>query len=412
MRVYDREAGVRGHVRRSPAASTHAPRVLMLNYEYPPFGGGTGIACMQLLQTLVADGSVAVDLVASGPGPGMQYQKLSDGVATHLLPIGKRDRQLWRASELASWTVKAFAYSRQLIAAGNYDLCHCWGTWPAGVIGHAFRHKLPYIVSLRGSDVPGYNHRLRLLDPLILRHLARRVWFRAERALAVSGNLRELALKTGPDATIEVARNGIDLERFRPGTRVGQPDLLFVGRLIERKGVDHLIKAFRRISEIEPQITLSIVGGGPERPRLEAISRELGLQSRIRFFGQLELAGVADAYRRAGILLLPALSDALPNVVLEAMASGLAIVTTRTGAAEMIHDNGMVIDSADPAAIAGAVERYLGDRRLLMRHQRNSRTLAEAMPWSTVAGFYLSIYRDAQARSGRSPTIPSSLRRI
>jgi glycosyltransferase involved in cell wall biosynthesis len=412
MPAYECDAGVRPHVRRSPPASSRPPRVLMLNYEYPPFGGGTGIACMQLLQTLVADGSVAVDLVTSGPGPGMQYQKLSDGVATHLLPIGKRDRQLWRASELASWTVKAFAYSRQLIAAGDYDLCHCWGTWPAGVIGHAFRHKLPYIVSLRGSDVPGYNRRLRLLDPLILRHLARRVWFGAERALAVSGNLRELALKSGPDATIEVARNGIDLERFRPGSLVGQPDLLFVGRLIERKGVDHLIKAFRRISEIDPKITLSIVGGGPERPRLEAISRDLGLASRIRFCGQLDLAGVAAAYRRAGILLLPALADALPNVVLEAMASGLAIVTTRTGAAEMIRDNGMVIDHAEPAAIAGAVERYLNDRCLLVRHQRNSRKLAEAMPWSTVTGFYLSIYRDAQARAGRSRAIPSTLGQI
>lgn len=389
-------------VRRSPPTPAPVPRVLMLNYEYPPFGGGTGIACMQLLQTLVADRSVAVDLVTSGPGPGVQRQRLSDLVAIHHLPIGKRDRQLWRASELASWTVKAFAYSRGLIGAGNYDLCHCWGSWPAGVIGHAFRQKLPYIVSLRGSDVPGYNDRLRLLDPLVLRHLARRVWFAAERVLAVSDSLRELALETRSDATIEVARNGIDLQRFRPGDVVGRPDLLFVGRLIERKGVDHLVEAFRRISEIDPKITLSIVGGGPQRPRLEAMSRERGLESRIGFCGQLDLAGVAEAYRQAGILLLPALADALPNVVLEAMASGLAIVTTRTGAAEMIRDNGIVIESADPAAITGAVERYLNDRCLLVQHQRNSRKLALAMPWSTVAGFYLSIYRDALARSGRS----------
>jgi glycosyltransferase involved in cell wall biosynthesis len=132
------------------------------------------------------------------------------------------------------------------------------------------------------------------------------------------------------------------------------------------------------------------------------MSRERGLESRIGFCGQLDLAGVAKAYRQAGILLLPALADALPNVVLEAMASGLAIVTTRTGAAEMIRDNGIVIESADPAAITGAVERYLNDRCLLVQHQRNSRKLAEAMPWSTVVGFYLSIYRDALARSGRS----------
>jgi glycosyltransferase involved in cell wall biosynthesis len=75
----------------------------------------------------------------------------------------------------------------------------------------------------------------------------------------------------------------------------------------------------------------------------------------------------------------------------------------------MIRDNGMVIENADPTAIAGAVERYLNDRRLLVRHQRNSRKLAETMPWSTAAGFYLSIYRDALTRSGRSPLRPPLL---
>jgi L-malate glycosyltransferase len=386
---------------RSPPPPAAGLRVLMLNYEHPPFGGGTGIACRQLLQTLVADRSVAVDLVTSGPGPEVQRQRLSDTVAIHRLPIRKRDRQLWRASELAAWTIKAFAYSRALIRAHRYDLCHCWGSWPAGVIGHAFRHRLPYIVGLRGSDVPGYNDRLRLLDPLVLRHLARRVWLEAERVLAVSDNLRELARRTGPDAVIEVARNGIDPERFRPGPSFGRADLLFVGRLIERKGVHHLIEAFARISGADPALALSIVGGGPERPRLEAMSRSLGLGSRIRFHGQLDLAGVAAAYRQAGILVLPALADALPNVVLEAMASGLAIVTTRTGAAEMIRANGIVVESADPAAISGAVQRYLNDRRLLEQHQRQSRTLAEAMPWSAVAASHVSIYRSVLARSRR-----------
>ena len=83
----------------------------------------------------------------------------------------------------------------------------------------------------------------------------------------------------------------------------------------------------------------------------------------------------------------------MANVVLEAMASGLAIVTTRTGAAELIQDNGIVIETADPASIHRALGRYLMDPALLARHQRQSRILAEAMPWRSIADGYLAVYR-------------------
>jgi glycosyltransferase involved in cell wall biosynthesis len=131
--------------------------------------------------------------------------------------------------------------------------------------------------------------------------------------------------------------------------------------------------------------------------------RDRGLAARVRFHGQLDRAGVADAYRRAGIMVLPSLADGLPNVVLEAMASGLAVITTRTGAAEVIRDNGIVIESPDATTIQSAVERYLDDPALLIRHQRNSRRLAEAMPWRAVADLYVSMYREVLAQPGRSP---------
>ena len=143
-------------------------RVLMINYEYPPFGGGTGLACAQLLDELARFPSLQIELVTSGPGRRTEIMSPSAAVTIHRLPVRKRTNQYWRPSELAQWTARALHYSRQLVARQRFDLGHCWSGWPAGVIGRALSKQIPYLVSLRGSDVPGYSERLRWLDPLRL----------------------------------------------------------------------------------------------------------------------------------------------------------------------------------------------------------------------------------------------------
>lgn len=368
-------------------------RVLMVNYEFPPFGGGTGLACRHLLDELARRGGVAVDLVTSGPVRRVERERLRGDIVVHRLPTPKRDIHYWRAPELAIWTARALGYARTLVRTRQYTFCHCWAGWPSGIVGHLLPGPLPYIVALRGSDVPGYNTRLRLLDPLVMRTVCRRVWRHAARIVAVSRDLRALAHVTQPDACIDVIPNGVDTRAFTPA-RPGQDGLLFVGRLIRRKGVDILIEAVRLLAAEHPGLTLTVAGDGPERARLEGMVRDYGLQEQVRFPGFLDRASLADTYRRAGVFVLPALSDAMPNVVLEAMAAGLAIITTRTGAQELLNDNGQIVERADPEALRASIARYLRDRDLLVRHQRNSRRLAETMSWAAVAEYYATLYAD------------------
>ena len=219
-------------------------RLLMVNYEFPPFGGGTGVACSHLLDELARRGDLAVDLVTSGPAKCVECGTLSDNITVHRLPTPKRDIHYWRAEELALWTARALGYASKLARSRQYDLCHCWASWPSGVVGYRLLGQVPYIIALRGSDVPGYNPRLRLLDPLVMRYVCRRIWRHAARIVAVSNELRALALLTQPDARIDVIPNGVDIQAFVPAA-AGQNGLLFVGRLIERKGVNILIDAVR-----------------------------------------------------------------------------------------------------------------------------------------------------------------------
>lgn len=377
----------------------------MINYEFPPFGGGTGVACAELLRAISPGNDLSIDLVTSGPQPELERRRLSERIVVHRLPVAKRDPHYWRAGELASWTFAASGYAARLAAMGGYHICHCWAGWPSGMIGYRLRNRVPYVVSLRGSDVPGYNTRLRMLDPLLMRHMVRRVWRGAARVVAVSRELRELALRSQPEATIDVIPNGVDVDWFRPAVP-GSRDLLFVGRLIERKGVDILIRAFGELAADHPLTRLIVVGDGPERSSLEALAATAAPSGRVLFTGHLTRAALAEAYASAGIFVLPALRDAMPNVVMEAMASGLAIVTTRTGAMDILDGNGLVAGQPAVEPVRDAIARYLQDADLLARHQRRSRELAEATSWSAVADYFRTVYQDVVAAPRGLVTLP------
>ena len=364
----------------------------MICYEYPPIGGGTAAACSYLLSEMTRDDRIQVDLVTSGTSSRIELVDLAPHIRIHRLPIAKRDLHYWRASELAEWTWRALPYARRMTRERRFDLSHCWASWPSGVIGWRLRRQLPYIVSLRGSDVPGYNHRLRWLDPIVCRPVVRRVWRSADHLSAISRDLRALAWESLPEVRVDVIPNGVDTKQFVPSDRAGRIDLMFAGRLIPRKNVLTLLEAFASLSEPPRRLRLLIAGDGPDRGVLKARSRELRIADRVIFLGHVDRARLAQVYRQAGIFVLPSLAEALSNVVLEAMASGLAIVTTATGAQEVLHDNGLVVPPGNVMALRGALERYLKDPELLAAHQRRSREVASGLSWAAVAEHFGMIY--------------------
>jgi L-malate glycosyltransferase len=369
-----------------------AIRVLMLNYEFPPFGGGTGRSCAALLEELPRQPGITVDLITSGPTRCVQRRDDLPDLRVHRLAVGKRSPDYWTAGELASWSWQAYRLGRQLLRRERFDLLHCWGTWPAGAVGWLLPGNLPMLVSMRGSDVPGYNDRLARLDPIVFRPLARRVWRRATKLVANCDNLRRLALRTWPEANIGILPSGTDTERFTPQFgRVGRR-LIFLGRLIARKRVDLLIDAVGRLVATYPDIQLEVIGDGPCRAALEAQSSRSPAAANIRFTGHLEGRALDDRIEGADMLVLPSAREGASYAALEATAAGLAIVTTDTGPAEFIDGNGIVVPVDDPAALTVAIASYCGDPERLLTHRRRSRDLAMASDWSDAAERQYRIY--------------------
>lgn len=358
--------------------------ILMLNYEFPPIGGGAANANSYLLREYAERGDVTVDLVTASPDE-YRVESLGDGITIYRLDVSKDEIHYWTQREILSYSWRAYRKCRELAADRGYDLVHAWFGVPSGVIAWLLGES--YIVALRGSDVPGYNDRF-AVQYAALKPLIRRVWRAAEAVVANSRGLRDLALETR-QMQIGIIPNGVDVDEFEPE----YPDrdrlrVLCVSRLVERKGVRHLVEATSR-SEFD----LTIVGEGKRLSDLRALTRQLGSEDRVTFEGYVPHDEISEYYEDADVFVLPSFNEGMSNTVLEAMAAGLPVVTTDTGGtAELLDGNGYVVPAGDPEAIAEVLSIYATDPDRQRKHGLRSRAIAETMDWTRVADQYQELY--------------------
>ena len=190
---------------------------------------------------------------------------------------------------------------------------------------------------------------------------------------------------TAAGAVIEVVRYGIDPATFAP--RYASPEtpplILAVGRLVETKGFHTLIEACGHLQSQQEAARCFIIGDGPERARLLRMIIEQQLSERIILLGKLPPAEVATYYPRASLLAMPSCvrnndRDGIPNVLLEAMAMGVPVISTRvSGIPELVRDEetGLLVDPDDPDGLAGAIARLLHDHGLAQRLAQAGREL-------------------------------------
>lgn len=208
-------------------------------------------------------------------------------------------------------------------------------------------------------------------------------------AQANAAFLRALA-RPADAGKVACVYHGTDLSlfAFRPRTeRSSAARLLAAGRLVPKKGFETLLRACALL-KARRELTSEVVGDGLSRGRLEKLARKLGIATAVQFTGWQSYGSMPDAYARADILVVPSIQtrdgnrDALPNVTIEAMASGTPVVASDiAGIPEAIKDGltGLLCPPGDARALADAIERILEDRVLRDRIVSNARALAEEL---------------------------------
>ncbi len=325
--------------------------------------------------------------------------------------------------------LEAYAVAPLALAAGwlmtrNVARCHraslIHGHWvvPGGALAAAAAGNLPVVVSLHGSDVY-------LAERLaVARAAARAAFSRADWITACSDDLRERAIAVGaPRDRSETIAYGVDAARFqpdpasRPALRralgVGNGPLVFTaGRFVRKKGFEYLIDAVGELAPAFPELVLAIAGGGDLEDELRRRASARGIADATRFVGVLTHSDVARFLSAADVVAVPSVVDeagnvdGLPNVVMEAMASGTPLVATTAGGIPSVIEAGRtaeLVPEGDAHQLAMAIDRLLRDPARRSEMGRFAREEAvRHYGWDRFAARLDSVYERAVARRARA----------
>lgn len=390
--------------------SVTRPRLLVIASTYPARPGDGTPGFVRDLALREADHYDTVVLVPMVPGAPRdevdgslrvvrfryfprRFENLADGAIIENL----RSRRSSWVQVLPFLLAEALAV-RRLVREHRPDVLHIHWILPQGAVALLTARGIPWVVTTLGGDVYA------LRNPIANR-LKRMVVRRARAVTTMNSDMRDRLVALGaPTSTTHVMPMGADVDAVREAAAgiASEPGrLLFVGRLVEKKGLGVLIEALRMIPEGVPW-SLDIVGDGPLRSQVETASRGLP----VRFLGQL---GRDDLSRRLGassIVVVPSVpaasgdQDGLPVALLEAMAVGRPAVGSRlSGIDDAIVDGetGLLVPPGDPAALAAALEKLLTDSGLRSALGVAASRRAESFSVRAIGSRYTSLLDEVRA---------------
>lgn len=360
----------------------------MLNYEFPPLGGGAANATKHILQEFSNHDDIEIDLVTSSVSKH-KIEIFSENITIHYLDIGKNNEMHNQSNkDLLMYSYKAYNYSKKLLKEKDHELIHAFFGIPCGYI--AKNLNKPYIVSLRGSDVPFYSEKYKLLDTLFFERMSRDIWRRAEHVVANSSGLKDLALKTSAEQDIKLIFNGVDINKFKAKDDYFIKDkfqIISVGRLIKRKGYNYLIEALEGLDNVK----LILCGEGPLRQELQLLAKEKGVE--VEFRGNVSHDDLVPMLRESDLFVLPSLNEGMSNTVLEAMACGLPLVVSNVGGmSELVDNNGHMFEIGEWGKLKEFIEKMIEDHDHRISCGRRSCEMAKDMSWEKVSYDYKKIY--------------------
>jgi Glycosyltransferase len=378
--------------------------VLFLNSFPRSEGDAAGSFILRLAVALRGE-NVNVRVVAPA-GPGLPAEEEMEGISVERFRYApRRYEKLAYTGNMAtdvasSWTARLalvgflgsdFVHSVRARRSFEPELVHAHWWFPSGVVGTwvSGLARIPLVTTLHGTDVR-LARKVGVAKPLfghVLKHSAA--------VTTVSRWLKEETEALVPGVHPTVAPMPVATNLFGPGSSRDGQRLLFVGRLTNQKGAEHLLHALSSMKT--PAASLDIVGDGPNREALKQLAQQLGVASRIRWHGQLSQAELPPLYQRAAAVVIPSVDEGLGLVAVEALLCETPVVAFDSGGLRDViqHEKtGLLVKPGDRAALASALDNLLARDGRGSQLGRAGRLYAlSAFAPESAARRYAEIYR-------------------
>ena len=313
------------------------------------------------------------------------------GIATNLR------RSPWKWLQVPGFLLGQYVAARRLLKRRHVDVIHAHWLLPQGLTARRLKRVtgVPYLVTSHGGDLFGLRGR-------VLNVLKRRVAAASSAMTVVSSAMREEAVRVGlQPPRMSVLPMGVDLrDRFVPDPTVqrGSDELLFVGRLVPKKGLVHLLDAMPAVLAQRPAAMLTIAGFGPEEGALKTQAERLGITAQVNFLGAMAQSELPALYRRASVFVAPFIRDdsgnqeGLPVVLMEAIGCGCPVLVGEVAGIEDLLGDAradVCVKPGDNGALATAIVGLLRDpEQARLRAVAIRAAAADRIDWQTVADGY------------------------
>ena len=379
--------------------------VLFLTHSFPRSEGDAAGSFILRLAVALRGENVNVRVVAPA-GPGLPAEEEIEGISVERFRYApRRYEKLAYTGNMAtdvasSWTARLalvgflgsdFVHSVRARRSFEPELVHAHWWFPNGVVGTwvSGLARIPLVTTLHGTDVR-LARKVGVAKPLfghVLKHSAA--------VTTVSRWLKEETEALVPGVHPTVAPMPVATNLFGPGSSRDGQRLLFVGRLNDQKGAEHLLHALSSMKT--PAASLDIVGDGPNREALKQLAQQLGVASRIRWHGQLSQSELPSLYQRAAAVVIPSVDEGLGLVAVEALLCETPVVAFDSGGLRDViqHEKtGLLVKPGDRTALASALDNLLARDGRGSQLGRAGRLYAlSAFAPESAARRYAEIYR-------------------
>lgn len=377
-------------------------KILIINYEFPPLGGGGGRVSLNLAKGFQAEG-YRVDVLTSRYGGLPTYENVNGIHVYRVLVLGRRKKQTATFFSMFTFLLSGCLRGIILCRKNQYVFINTHFVLPTGPLGFVLStlFQIPDILSIHGGDIydpskKSSPHKNRLLG-IVVRFLLRR----ADRVVAQSQNTKQNAIQYyNPGREIHVIPLSYEpfcfsaVSRRELGLSENKRYLVSVGRVVKRKGFDYLIKSLELLDE---DVELLLIGDGGERAVLQDLAKTMGLSHRIQFVGDVSEEEKFQYLANADIYVLSSLHEGFGIVLQEAMQVGLPIVSTNYGGqVDLIINqvNGLLVEPENAVALAEAIKQLLRDENLYKKISYNNVEKVREFRPETIIHEHLKLIKD------------------